>query len=71
MSSNMRISRADQGRLEERGSGQATANPHFRCATLISYSKAITVQTLGSGHEDSGLSESNPVSTYDKVNWRA
>jgi len=29
------------------------------------------VQTLGPGHEDSGLSESNPASTYDKASWHA
>jgi len=29
------------------------------------------VQTLGSGLEDPGLSESNPPSTYDKASWRA
>ena len=28
------------------------------------------IQTPGSGHEDLGLSESNPASTYDKTNWR-
>jgi len=69
--SKMRISRADQGGLEERGSGQATANSHFRYATLIRYNKAATVQTAGSRYEDSGLSESNPASTYDKASWRA
>ena len=35
-------------RLEERGSGQATANPRSRCDTLIRHSKAATVDTLGS-----------------------
>ena len=54
--SKMRISLADQGRLEEGGSGWATADPCFSCATLIRYSKA-TVQTLGSGHENLGLSD--------------
>ena len=29
------------------------------------------IQTPGSGHEDPGLSESNPASTYDKAKWRA
>ena len=29
------------------------------------------VQTLGSRHEDPGLSEGNPASTYDKAKWRA
>jgi len=29
------------------------------------------VQSLGSGHEDSALSECNPASTYDKASWRA
>ena len=29
----------------------------IRCATLISYSKAIMVQVLKSGHENSGLSD--------------
>jgi len=29
------------------------------------------VQTLGSGHDDLGLSESNPASTYDKAKWHA
>ena len=67
----MRISRADQGRLEERGSGQVTVNPCFCCTTLIRHSKATTIQTPGSGHEDPRLSESNPTSTYDKASWRA
>ena len=58
-------------RMEERGSRQATANPRPRCATLIRYSKTTTIQTLGSGHEDPGLSKSNPVSIYDKASWRA
>ena len=57
-------------RLEERGSGQATTNPRFRCATLIRYSKATRVQTPGSGHEDPGLSDATR-STYDKAKWRA
>ena len=70
-SSKMKISRADQRMLEERGSGQATANPRSRCATLIRYSKAATIQTPGSGHEDPGLTESNPASTYTKASWRA
>ena len=61
----------NKGKLEERGSGQANANPRFRCVTLINYSKAATVQTPGSEHEDPGLSESNSASTYDKANWRA
>ena len=42
----------------------------IRC-TLIGYSKVTAMQTLGFGHENSGLSESNPASTYDKISWRA
>ena len=29
------------------------------------------IQTPGFRHEGPGLSESNPVSTYDKASWRA
>ena len=67
----MRISRADQAEAEERGSGQAIANPRLRCTIMIRYNKATTIQTPGSGSEDPGLSESNPASTYDKASWRA
>jgi len=38
---------------------------------LIGYSKATTVQTLGSGHEGPGLSENNPTSMLNKASWRA
>ena len=32
-----RISRAEQKRLEEKGSGRSTDDPCFRCTTLINY----------------------------------
>jgi len=34
-----------------------TANPHFCCATQISYNNVATVQTSGSGHKNPGLSD--------------
>ena len=70
-SSKMRSRELIKGRLEERGSGQATANPRFHYATLIRYYKDTTIPTLRSGHEDPELSESNPTSTYNKASWRA
>jgi len=53
-------------RLEKRRSGQATAN--------LCHSDQVQQGRHGpdsrSGHEDPGLSESNPASTYDKASWR-
>jgi len=63
MSSNIRISRADQGEARRKRVRTGSRNPTLSLRTLISCSKATTVQILGSEHEDSGLLESNPAST--------
>jgi len=58
----MRISGADQGEAIRKR--VRTSNRYFTLSlrTLIRYNKVTTVQTLGSGHEDPGLSESNLAS---------
>ena len=58
-SSKRRISRADQGEAGRKRVRIGNRNPTLPLCTLISCSKATTVQTLGSGHEGAGLSESN------------
>ena len=69
--SKMRISLGHQGEAGRRKVRTGNRKFTLPLRTLINYSKAATVQTSGSGHEDPGLSASNPTSTYDKASWRA
>jgi len=58
-----RVLRANQEKSWEERATVTSTDPCFCCATLIGYSKVTTDQALGSRHEGSGLSESNPTST--------